>query len=65
MGTFELLCSSGPPKSLDLSLFHMAHGASFQVVSSAGPFKIVVIDSVSAVIYPLLGGKQSEGELLR
>nr|XP_010297991.1 PREDICTED: DNA repair protein RAD51 homolog 4 [Balearica regulorum gibbericeps] len=32
-----------------------------QVVSSAGPFKIVVIDSVSAVIYPLLGGKQSEG----
>ncbi|NXW92707.1 RA51D protein, partial [Alopecoenas beccarii] len=32
-----------------------------QVVSSMGPFKIVVIDSVSAVIYPLLGGKQSEG----
>uniref|UniRef100_A0A8C8AGH8 DNA repair protein RAD51 homolog 4 n=1 Tax=Otus sunia TaxID=257818 RepID=A0A8C8AGH8_9STRI len=32
-----------------------------QVMSSVGPFKIVVIDSVSAVIYPLLGGKQSEG----
>lgn len=41
------------------------HGASFfQVVSSVGPLKIVVIDSVSAVIYPLLGGKQSEGKLL-
>ncbi|NXC68355.1 RA51D protein, partial [Anhinga anhinga] len=32
-----------------------------QVMSSMGPLKIVVIDSVSAVIYPLLGGKQSEG----
>ncbi|KAJ7407335.1 DNA repair protein RAD51 4 [Willisornis vidua] len=32
-----------------------------QVVSSVGPLKIVVIDSVSAVIYPLLGGRQSEG----
>ncbi|XP_074888661.1 DNA repair protein RAD51 homolog 4 isoform X4 [Buteo buteo] len=32
-----------------------------QVVSSMGPLKIVVIDSVSAVIYPLLGGKHSEG----
>ncbi|NXE82221.1 RA51D protein, partial [Cochlearius cochlearius] len=32
-----------------------------QVVSPMGPLKIVVIDSVSAVIYPLLGGKQSEG----
>ncbi|NWI94838.1 RA51D protein, partial [Pitta sordida] len=32
-----------------------------QVVSSTGPLKIVVIDSVSAVIYPLLGGRQSEG----
>ncbi|KAM6242237.1 DNA repair protein RAD51 homolog 4 isoform 1-T2 [Porphyrio hochstetteri] len=32
-----------------------------QVVSSTGPFKVVVIDSVSAVVYPLLGGKQSEG----
>lgn len=25
---------------------------------------MVVLDSVSAVIYPLLGGRQSEGELL-
>ncbi|NWX48093.1 RA51D protein, partial [Steatornis caripensis] len=32
-----------------------------QVMSSMGPLKIVVIDSVSAVIYPLLGCKQSEG----
>ncbi|XP_030318193.1 DNA repair protein RAD51 homolog 4 isoform X1 [Calypte anna] len=32
-----------------------------QVLSSVGPLKIVIIDSVSAVIYPLLGGKQSEG----
>ncbi|NXE24883.1 RA51D protein, partial [Ardeotis kori] len=32
-----------------------------QVLSSVGPLKVVVIDSVSAVIYPLLGGKQSEG----
>ncbi|NXL60311.1 RA51D protein, partial [Chordeiles acutipennis] len=32
-----------------------------QVMSSVGPLKIMVIDSVSAVIYPLLGGKQSEG----
>uniref|UniRef100_A0A674HIB8 RAD51 paralog D n=1 Tax=Taeniopygia guttata TaxID=59729 RepID=A0A674HIB8_TAEGU len=35
-----------------------------QVVSSMGPLKVVVLDSVSAVIYPLLGGRQSEGELL-
>ncbi|NXI78041.1 RA51D protein, partial [Rhipidura dahli] len=32
-----------------------------QVVSSVGPLKVVVLDSVSAVIYPLLGGRQSEG----
>ncbi|NXQ45909.1 RA51D protein, partial [Catharus fuscescens] len=32
-----------------------------QVVSSVGPLKLVVLDSVSAVIYPLLGGRQSEG----
>ncbi|XP_057271488.1 DNA repair protein RAD51 homolog 4 isoform X2 [Pezoporus wallicus] len=32
-----------------------------QVVSSMSPLKIVVIDSVSAVMYPVLGGKQSEG----
>lgn len=64
LGTFEPLCSSRPPKLQDL-LLHIAHSASFfQVVSSMGPLKIVVIDSVSAVIYPLLGGKHSEGELL-
>ncbi|NXI74034.1 RA51D protein, partial [Anseranas semipalmata] len=32
-----------------------------QVVSCTGPLKVVVVDSVSAVIYPLLGGRQSEG----
>ncbi|NXU53674.1 RA51D protein, partial [Turnix velox] len=32
-----------------------------QMVMSTGPLKMVVLDSVSAVIYPLLGGKQSEG----
>ncbi|XP_010085771.1 PREDICTED: DNA repair protein RAD51 homolog 4, partial [Pterocles gutturalis] len=32
-----------------------------QDVSSVGPLKVVVIDSVSAVVYPLLGGRQSEG----
>ncbi|XP_025892770.1 DNA repair protein RAD51 homolog 4 [Nothoprocta perdicaria] len=32
-----------------------------QVMSCMGPLKVVLIDSVSAVIYPLLGGKQSEG----
>ncbi|NXH18598.1 RA51D protein, partial [Bucco capensis] len=32
-----------------------------QVMSPMGPVRVVVIDSVSAVIYPLLGGKQSEG----
>ncbi|KFU94305.1 DNA repair protein RAD51 4, partial [Chaetura pelagica] len=35
--------------------------SSFQVVSSTAPLKIVVVDSVSAVLSPLLGGKQSEG----
>ncbi|NWU64543.1 RA51D protein, partial [Pterocles burchelli] len=32
-----------------------------QDVSSGGPLKVVVVDSVSAVMYPLLGGRQSEG----
>ncbi|NXH47865.1 RA51D protein, partial [Dicaeum eximium] len=32
-----------------------------QVVSSVRPLKVVVLDSVSAVIYPLLGGRQAEG----
>uniref|UniRef100_A0A8B9BHJ1 DNA repair protein RAD51 homolog 4 n=1 Tax=Anser brachyrhynchus TaxID=132585 RepID=A0A8B9BHJ1_9AVES len=36
-----------------------------QAVSCTGPLKTVVIDSVSAVIHPLLGGRQSEGETLR
>uniref|UniRef100_A0A669PDV7 RAD51 paralog D n=1 Tax=Phasianus colchicus TaxID=9054 RepID=A0A669PDV7_PHACC len=33
-----------------------------QVGSSAGPLKAVLIDSVSAVLSPLLGGRQSEGD---
>ncbi|NWR48469.1 RA51D protein, partial [Regulus satrapa] len=32
-----------------------------QVVSPTGPVKVVVLDSVSAVVSPLLGGRQSEG----
>ncbi|XP_066419522.1 DNA repair protein RAD51 homolog 4 isoform X2 [Molothrus aeneus] len=32
-----------------------------EVLSSTGPLKVVVLDSVSAVISPLLGGRQSEG----
>ncbi|NXY25103.1 RA51D protein, partial [Atrichornis clamosus] len=32
-----------------------------QVMSSVGHLKMVLMDSVSAVIYPLLGGRQSEG----
>lgn len=33
-----------------------------QVLSSSGPVKVLVVDSVSAVICPLLGGRQAEGE---
>lgn len=62
-GAVSALCSSGAPEVLAL-LPHLADGACFQVVSSVGPLKVVVIDSVSAVIYPLLGGRQAEGELL-
>uniref|UniRef100_A0A5F8GTZ6 RAD51 paralog D n=1 Tax=Monodelphis domestica TaxID=13616 RepID=A0A5F8GTZ6_MONDO len=32
-----------------------------QVTSASGPVKIVVVDSVSAVVSPLLGGQYSEG----
>ncbi|XP_043387354.1 DNA repair protein RAD51 homolog 4 isoform X2 [Chelonia mydas] len=32
-----------------------------QVLSSSGPVKVLVVDSVSAVICPLLGGRQAEG----
>lgn len=62
LGALDPLCSPQPLKLLDL-LLHVAHGASLQVVSSMGPLKVVLLDSVSAVIYPLLGGRQSEGEL--
>ncbi|NXG43649.1 RA51D protein, partial [Psilopogon haemacephalus] len=43
------------------ALQELRDGLSQQVVSSMGPLKVVVIDSVSAVMYPLLGGRQSEG----
>ncbi|MEE6469713.1 hypothetical protein FKM82_008737 [Ascaphus truei] len=32
-----------------------------QVMSFGGPLRLVIIDSVCAVIYPLLGGNQAEG----
>ncbi|NXS53392.1 RA51D protein, partial [Brachypteracias leptosomus] len=32
-----------------------------QVMSPTGPLRIVVLDSVSAVVHPLLGGRHSEG----
>ncbi|NWI19397.1 RA51D protein, partial [Crypturellus soui] len=35
-----------------------------QVMSCTGPLKVILVDSVSAVIYPLLGGRQSEGVAL-
>lgn len=50
-------------KTPGICLLHVARGASLQVVSSVGPLKMVLLDSVSAVIYPVLGGRQSEGEL--
>ncbi|NXA03752.1 RA51D protein, partial [Sapayoa aenigma] len=43
------------------ALQELRNRLSQQVLSSTGPLKIVVVDSVSAVIYPLLGGRQSEG----
>lgn len=64
-GYLSLCAARDLPKLLDLLLHVAHHASSFQVMSSMGPLKIVVIDSVSAVLYPLLGGKQSEGELLR
>uniref|UniRef100_A0A8D0H0Q0 DNA repair protein n=1 Tax=Sphenodon punctatus TaxID=8508 RepID=A0A8D0H0Q0_SPHPU len=35
-----------------------------QVMSSSGPVKVLVVDSVSAVLYPLFGGRQPEGMAL-
>ncbi|XP_069470998.1 DNA repair protein RAD51 homolog 4 [Ambystoma mexicanum] len=35
-----------------------------QVSSSLGPVKVVIVDSVCAVVYPLLGGKQADGMAL-
>ncbi|KFV86858.1 DNA repair protein RAD51 4, partial [Struthio camelus australis] len=43
------------------ALQELRDSLSQQVMSSMGPLKVVLIDSISAVIYPLLGGKQSEG----
>ncbi|XP_044539641.1 DNA repair protein RAD51 homolog 4 [Gracilinanus agilis] len=49
-------------------IFHMLDtlqdlrgSVSQQVTSASGPVKLVVVDSVSAVVSPLLGGQHSEG----
>ncbi|XP_062448700.1 DNA repair protein RAD51 homolog 4 isoform X4 [Rhea pennata] len=59
---FDIYEMLGALQELRDSLSQQARGAFFlQVTSSTGPLKVLLIDSVSAVIYPLLGGKQSEG----
>uniref|UniRef100_A0A8C8S8J4 DNA repair protein RAD51 homolog 4 n=1 Tax=Pelusios castaneus TaxID=367368 RepID=A0A8C8S8J4_9SAUR len=47
-------------KMLDV-LQELRCSVSQQVMSNFGPVKALVVDSVSAVIYPLLGGRQVEG----
>ncbi|KAM9117776.1 DNA repair protein RAD51 homolog 4 [Pangshura tecta] len=47
-------------KMLDV-LQDLRCNVSQQVLSSSGPVKVLVIDSISAVICPLLGGRQAEG----
>lgn len=47
-------------KLLDV-LQDLRHSLSRQVVRSGEALKLIIIDSVCAVIYPLLGGKQTEG----
>ncbi|XP_044850246.1 DNA repair protein RAD51 homolog 4 isoform X2 [Mauremys mutica] len=47
-------------KMLDV-LQELRCSVSQQVLSSSGPVKVLVVDSVSAVICPLLGGRQAEG----
>ncbi|XP_018416950.1 PREDICTED: DNA repair protein RAD51 homolog 4 [Nanorana parkeri] len=47
-------------KLLDV-LQDLRHSLSQQVVRSGEAMRLLVIDSVCAVIYPLLGGKQTEG----
>ncbi|XP_050784912.1 DNA repair protein RAD51 homolog 4 isoform X1 [Gopherus flavomarginatus] len=47
-------------KMLDV-LQELRCSVSQQVLSSLGPVKVLVVDSVSAVICPLLGGRQAEG----
>ncbi|XP_072273118.1 DNA repair protein RAD51 homolog 4 isoform X1 [Pyxicephalus adspersus] len=47
-------------KLLDI-LQDLRHSLSQQVVRSGETLRLVIIDSVCAVIYPLLGGKQTEG----
>ncbi|KYO32544.1 DNA repair RAD51-like protein 4 isoform B [Alligator mississippiensis] len=43
------------------ALQELRHCMSQQVVCSGGPVKLLVVDSVSAVVCPLFGGRQSEG----
>ncbi|XP_053310792.1 DNA repair protein RAD51 homolog 4 [Spea bombifrons] len=47
-------------KLLDV-LQDLRQNISQQLLRSGDPLRIVIIDSVCAVIYPLLGGKQTEG----
>ncbi|XP_048680245.2 DNA repair protein RAD51 homolog 4 isoform X2 [Caretta caretta] len=47
-------------KMLDV-LQELRCSMSQEVLSSSGPVKVLVVDSVSAVICPLLGGRQAEG----
>nr|XP_048680245.1 DNA repair protein RAD51 homolog 4 isoform X2 [Caretta caretta] len=47
-------------KMLDV-LQELRCSVSQEVLSSSGPVKVLVVDSVSAVICPLLGGRQAEG----
>ncbi|KAM8977344.1 DNA repair protein RAD51 homolog 4 [Pelodytes ibericus] len=47
-------------KMVDL-LQDLRHNISQQMLKSGAQLRLVIIDSVCAVIYPLLGGKQTEG----
>nr|XP_028564327.1 DNA repair protein RAD51 homolog 4 isoform X3 [Podarcis muralis] len=50
-------------KMLD-ALQEFRSSAAHQVVSASGPVKVLVIDSISAVVYPLLGSRQPDGMAL-
>ncbi|KAM9321325.1 DNA repair protein RAD51 homolog 4 [Gastrophryne carolinensis] len=56
----EVIRAFSAYKLLD-SLQDLRHSFSKQVIRPGDALRLVVIDSVCAVIYPLLGGKQTEG----